>query len=111
MQPQINVVYLLHFDAPLGNLDNPRGQAQHYLGWTPYLPARITAHLAGRGARLTQVARERGIGFVIARVWPGDRTFERRLKRRKEGPKLCPICRQAARTRHQLALDLEDDLL
>jgi predicted GIY-YIG superfamily endonuclease len=81
-------VYLLHFDRPI----SPKHTAQHYIGWTSYLPGRALAHLQGRGARLTQVARERGIGFVIARTWPGDRYFERYLKNRKNAPKLCPIC-------------------
>lgn len=82
------VVYLLHFDSPI----SPNHTAQHYIGWTSYLPARAMAHMQGRGARLTQVARQRGISFVIARTWSGDRHFERKLKNRKEGPTLCPIC-------------------
>jgi hypothetical protein len=81
--------YLLHYDRPIAD-GRP---AQHYLGWTRYLPARALAHLQGRGAKITQAAHQRGIGFVIARTWPGDRNFERRLKNRKEGPRLCPICR------------------
>jgi hypothetical protein len=84
----MGTVYLLHFDRPI----SPNHTTQHYLGWTSYLPARALAHLFGRGARLTQVAHERKIGFVIARVWPGDRWYERKLKRQKNGPRLCPIC-------------------
>lgn len=41
-----------------------------------------------------RVLRAAGIGFVVARTWEGDRTFERKLKRRKDAPKLCPICRE-----------------
>ena len=67
-------------------------------------------HLRGEGARLTQVLKERGIGFVIAGVWPGDRAFERKLKRRKAGPRLCPIC-QRARQAGQLPPDPLDELL
>lgn len=100
-------IYLLHFDRPVAE-GHP---ARHYLGWSKYLPARALAHLRGRGARLTQVACERNIGFVIARTWPGDRTMERRLKNRKEAPRLCPICR-ALPPKGQLTLDLEpEDLL
>jgi hypothetical protein len=34
-----------------------------------------------------------GITWKVARVWnDGDRALERRLKRRKSGPRLCPIC-------------------
>jgi hypothetical protein len=99
--------YLLHLDRPLSE----HHTAQHYLGFTKHVPSRMAAHLEGRGARFMQIARERGIGFQIARIWPGDRTFERKLKRRKQGPALCPICRRQAPA-DQLALDLsEDDLL
>jgi hypothetical protein len=98
--------YLLHLDQPL----NPTRPARHYLGYTKHLPSRMAAHLEGRGARFMQVARERGIGFVISRVWPGDRTFERKLKNRKEAPRLCPICQKRAPA-GQLAMDLSDDLL
>jgi len=97
--------YLLHLDAPL----NPNRPARHYLGYTRHLPSRMEAHLTGRGARFMQVARERKIGFVISRVWPGDRAFERKLKRRKEAPRLCPICRAQPPT-DQLPLAFPDPL-
>jgi hypothetical protein len=35
---------------------------------------------------------ERGIGFEVVRCWVGGRDLERRLKSRKEGPALCPVC-------------------
>jgi hypothetical protein len=42
---------------------------------------------------LFQVAKERGIGFDVVRIWEdGDKNFERKLKNRKNSPKLCPIC-------------------
>jgi hypothetical protein len=82
------VIYLLHLDRRL----NPAHPCRHYLGWCDDLAARLRAHAAGRGARLTQVALERGIAWEVARTWPGDRAAERRLKRRKEAPALCPLC-------------------
>jgi len=88
-------VYLLHFDQPIGNLDNPRGQAQHYLGSAEDLEARLAAHASGNGARLMEVVAERGIGWTVARTWPGGRDVEKRLKRWHNSPKLCPICRQS----------------
>jgi hypothetical protein len=109
MQPQFNVVYLLHFDQPIGNLDNPRGQAQHYLGHADRLDRRALEHLTGRGAKITQALFARGIGFQIARIWPGDRAYERKLKRRKMGPRLCPICRRQPQG-GQLPLDFPDPL-
>src|SRR5262245_12167770 len=69
MQPQFNVCYLLHFDRPLGNAENPRGQAQHYLGYADRLDRRALEHLRGHGAKITQALHARGIGFVIARTW------------------------------------------
>jgi predicted GIY-YIG superfamily endonuclease len=100
----VGYVYLLHLDAPL----SPKHTARHYLGYTTHLPSRMQAHLTGRGARFMQAAHERGISFVIAAVWPGDRSYERKLKNQKRGPKLCPICRRAHDPR-QLTLDLADE--
>jgi predicted GIY-YIG superfamily endonuclease len=89
------VVYLLHLDRPL----SPLHTAQHYLGWAARLAPRLAHHEAGTGARFTAVAIERGIAWTVARTWEGDRVLERRLKRRHEGPRLCPICRTTARPR------------
>ena len=82
------MIYLLHFDKPI----SPAHTCQHYIGYADDWEGRIEAHRAGHGARLTEVANERGIGFVVVRVWVGDRELERRIKNRKEGPALCPVC-------------------
>jgi len=82
-------VYLLHFDRPLHH-------ARHYLGYASDLQKRLDIHRRGGSddARLMQVLRERGIGFKLARTWPGgDRRLERKLKKRHESPRLCPLCR------------------
>lgn len=84
----MTTVYLLHFERPISD----RHTCQHYIGSADDLRKRLEQHRAGTGARLCQVAKERGIGFVLARVWMGGRELERRLKHRKEAPKLCPIC-------------------
>lgn len=81
-------VYLLHFDRPL----HPAVTNRHYIGYSDDLPARIQAHELGHGARFCQVARQRGIRFRVVRVWHGDKKLERRLKQRKNAPRLCPIC-------------------
>lgn len=83
--------YLLHFEQPIAP---GRHTCQHYLGYTSKrLRDRIAEHRAGKGARLTQVAKQRGISFICVRTWHDtDRSFERQLKRRKEGPMLCPVC-------------------
>jgi predicted GIY-YIG superfamily endonuclease len=85
-------VYLLHFEAPI----SPNHTAQHYLGHARDIPARLAEHAAGGGARLTQVALERGIAWVLARTWLGEtRTDERRHKMGAHGARLCPLCREA----------------
>ncbi len=91
-------VYLLHFDEAIGN---DRHSAQHYIGYTKNVNQRMWQHSNGVGfGRLVHVARERGITFALARVWPaGDRALEKRLKQRHQ-KLLCPICSgEAARKR------------
>jgi hypothetical protein len=89
------VIYLIHFDQPIGDPTNPRGFASHYTGWTLDLPARLLDHAAGRGARLLQVVGELGIGWQLARIWTGTRTRERSLKQRGAARR-CPVCRLVA---------------
>jgi predicted GIY-YIG superfamily endonuclease len=82
-------VYLIHFNPKLGH-------AGHYCGYAQDVQARFAEHLAGKGARICQVAIERGIRLHLVRQWPGgDRTFERKLK---DGSltELCPLCREAS---------------
>ena len=83
------IVYLLHFTQPIS--DNHT--TQHYLGYTKSLKQRIADHKNGNAARLTQVALERGIDFVVAKTWSdGSRSLERHLKNQHNSPRLCPIC-------------------
>lgn len=85
----MSVVYLLHFDRPI----SPNHTCQHYIGYATRLGERLTVHRKGHGARLTQVALERAIGFTCVRTWHGrGRSFERKLKNRKSANDLCPIC-------------------
>ena len=102
----MSYVYLIHLDQPL----SPNSPSRNYIGYTRHLPSRMEAHFKGRGARFMQVARERNISWCVARIWPGDRVHERLLKRRKNAPKMCPIC-QRTPPAGQLTLDLEEDLL
>jgi hypothetical protein len=91
----MGTIYLLHFDQPYKH-------ARHYLGYTDDLPTRIIMHTLGQAARLTQVLKEQGISFRLARTWPGDRRFERRLHNRYNSPRLCPICKLERRKgRHE----------
>jgi len=88
----MGTVYLLHFLEPIGNPSNPRAMAQHYIG-VDQTGKRIEVQTAGAGARIVAAVQAKGIGFVVAATWPGDRGLERRLKNRKCAPRFCPVCR------------------
>jgi hypothetical protein len=92
----VGLIYLVHFDRPIGDLANPRGYASHYTGWTLDLPGRLVDHAEGRGARLMEVICEAGIGWQLARLWVGTRTRERSLKQSGGAARRCPVCRLAA---------------
>jgi predicted GIY-YIG superfamily endonuclease len=85
------VVYLIHFDQAIAD------HARHYLGWASDLDVRLEDHRKGRGARLMEVCRERGIGWHVSRTWEGTRERERAIKDRAEGPRLCPDCTASPR--------------
>ena len=91
MSKTTGTVYLLHLSAPV----SPLHTTQHYLGFATDLDARLAEHRNGTGARLLEVCKERGITFECVRTWEGDRTKERRLKNRKNSPRLCPVCAAA----------------
>jgi hypothetical protein len=91
------IIYLIHFQEPIGDLSNPRGWAQHYLGSCKKLSDRLERHASGNGARLMQVVKERGTGWILVRTWHGPRSLERQLKRRHKNPRLCPLCNPNAR--------------
>lgn len=86
-------VYLLHFDRPLPTARLP---VRHYMGYvSERLLFRLQVHAAGNGkaARIMVACKSYGIGWQLARTWPGaTRTIERHLKRRKQFPEMCPLC-------------------
>src|SRR5438046_2129705 len=82
---EAGVCYLLHFNTPYKH-------ARHYLGWTPKLDERLNKHGTSAGARLTQVVREAGIGWTLARTWTGGRARERQLKKQGGRSRMCPLC-------------------
>lgn len=92
----MSTVYLLHFARPVCATRT----TQHYLGSTADLAKRLHQHQTGQShARLPTVAFERGIEMILARTWSGGREYERRLKDRHEGKRLCPICNPRALAR------------
>lgn len=87
MTARLGSVYLLHFDPPFKH-------ARHYVGFCeqPVID-RVQEHLDGRGSPLVKAAVAAGSHVEIARVWSSvDRQFERRLKKWKNVPRLCPRC-------------------
>jgi predicted GIY-YIG superfamily endonuclease len=78
-------VYLLHFDRPYQH-------ARHYVGWATNVKRRLAEHEAGRGARLLAVVAEAGIGWQLARLWPGSRVRERQIKNQGGHARHCPLC-------------------
>ena len=89
----LGTVYLFHFDQRYEH-------AGHYTGWAEDLDHRVGEHLAGRGARLIEVITQAGIGFRLARTWPGvTRAMERQLKRQGGASRHCPICQDERKAR------------
>ncbi len=86
--PRRGCVYLIHFH----NRISPKHTCQHYIGFAYDVAKRLREHRNGTGARLCQVAIERGIDFEVVRRWEGGRDLEKRLKAKHSGPRLCPVC-------------------
>jgi hypothetical protein len=94
------VVYLLHFDEPVG-------RALHYMGICKVdrLHWRQLEHLRGSGARLTARAAEQGTGWHIVRLWPtADPGLERRLKALGRFSSACNICENRGKSAAPVAL-------
>jgi Predicted endonuclease containing a URI domain len=87
------MVYLIHFARPIGDLANPHGQAQHYMGYTKDIKRRMAEHFSGNGSALMSAVTGQGVPWVLAKVWEGGRDLERQLKRRHNHASLCPICK------------------
>lgn len=75
--------YLIKFDQKLSH-------AEYYIGYCNEHPRhRYKRHKAGHGARILRALNERGIGYVIVRIWKRvNRAFERSLKNLKKSRKL-----------------------
>jgi predicted GIY-YIG superfamily endonuclease len=92
---ETGTVYLLHFPEA-----HPSG-ARHYIGWSTDPLKRLEAHRNGRGSRLTVWMFRAKKPIELVRTWEGKtRGDERRMKRRHQAARLCPMCRPAALARH-----------
>jgi predicted GIY-YIG superfamily endonuclease len=98
--PHFAGVYLIHMESPV-TAGRP---AQHYIGWSTDVFVRLQEHRKNMGARILEVCNERGIQYHLVRVWKGQsRTFERKLKNRKNARLLCPVCSGKAARKLPLA--------
>lgn len=84
---------LLHFDRSVSDVK----PAQHYLEYAENIRTRLADHVAGdriRTSGIMYACYERGIKFVVARIWrDASRRDEYRLRQQCTNPRLCPICR------------------
>jgi hypothetical protein len=90
-------VYLLHFEQRYEH-------AGHYTGHADDFRIRVAEQASGdrRAARLLQVIAQAGIGFRLARVWPGaSKAYERSLKNSGGASRYCPICQDERKARGQ----------
>lgn len=87
--------YLMHLDRPVCDTR----PARHYLGFTSDTVKRENDYRQLKFAyhgRLMLAAVERGIDFVVARVWKNcTKRDEKLLRDLHNNPKLCPICNPA----------------
>lgn len=80
------VVYLLHLQFPLAH-------AQHYVGYSDYLEARLAHHRNGSGSDFLRAVSEERIEFLPVVLYIGaDRHFERLLHNTHNTAAYCPIC-------------------
>ena len=115
----VGEVYLFHFHQPLGNPENRRAMASHYVGFAEDLTARLLKQLSGKGAKIVAAALERGISYDLYH-WPATLEVEKLIKARHNTAVYCPTCAAAAgrlprplptpRQVEQLALDLTEPL-
>ena len=88
------LVYLLHFNELYVPYEGaPAGSCAGYADGGPRgLARRLAKHGTWEGARLMLVITQAGIGWQIARLWPGTRETERRLKKQGGASRRCPVC-------------------
>ncbi len=94
MTGEVGVLYLLHFDEPIGDPTRPKMSARHYLGWAKdgKLIERLDRHAKGEGASITRWAVEHGIGWTVVLLRDGTRDDERRLKKNGNHHRKCFLC-------------------
>jgi predicted GIY-YIG superfamily endonuclease/ribosomal protein S18 acetylase RimI-like enzyme len=88
-------LYILHLNEKLAH-------TQHYAGSTKNLQARLEAHAMGRGARYTEVLKERAIDWKLAGLYQCNHAVMRRLERMLKDTcrifRYCEVCSEAPAT-------------
>jgi len=82
-------VYVIHARRRLHH-------AHHYVGFTRNLPQRLTQHLTGQGAHLTNAFNYYGIRYDVVHVMPGGYDLEAYVKSWHHARQFCPVCRARA---------------
>jgi len=102
------LVYLLHFDefyVPYPGAPTYKC-AGHYTGLVRGGPRalhrRLAQHGTEQGARLMLAVARAGIGWQLARTWPGGAKRERQLKIQGGASRRCPLCGVAPRSGGEL---------
>jgi hypothetical protein len=94
----VGLVYLIHLHRPYIPYPGapPGSCASHYtgrvFGGPRALLKRLKEHGTPRGSPLLLAAREAGITWELARLWPGGSLRERQLKRQGSARRYCPSC-------------------
>jgi hypothetical protein len=80
------MIYILHFDTAYHH-------ARHYVRYCAdgTLDQRLARHRASQESRLMLAIEHAGIDFTVALTHPGDRKFERKLKRAKKSPSILSL--------------------
>ncbi|MDQ4119847.1 MAG: endonuclease [Acidobacteriota bacterium] len=92
-------VYLLHFEQNFYH-------ARHYLGFAVSVRKRLWHHRNGTGAKLLRAVAQASINFECVRRWKKvDRHFERKLKKQKNAPRLCPVCNPRSKSNQRKERD------
>jgi hypothetical protein len=87
--PPDQIVYEVHIEPPVKHAAHYIGRSRD--GGVEGLQRRLAQHGGPEGARLLQVARQRGSTWRLVRTWTGDGRKERQLKTRS-GALYCPEC-------------------
>lgn len=99
--PEVAGFYILHFETAIGNSVGNMGSANHYCGYSENLRKRYLEHLGGastNGARLTEVANERGTRYFMATAFQTETAqdayaYEQYFKNSSKNPRRhCTLC-------------------